>query len=158
MSNIHKGLKIVALFEGAKGLLSLVVGFGIHELSGQNVQQILERGINHLHLNPASHLPNLMIQEAHRLTYSNLSLIALGALVYSIIRLVEAYGLWRGLLWTEWFALVSGAIYLPFELYELVVHRNILSVLVLLVNVAIVWYMYSILQVRRLKTNKNVLL
>lgn len=158
MSKASKGLKIVALFEGAKGLLSLIVGFGIHELSGQSVQPILERALRHLHLNPASHFPSLIIQQARLVTHSNLSLIALGALIYAIIRLVEAYGLWRGLLWTEWFALISGAIYLPFELYEVVVHRNGITVLVLLINIVIVWYLYSLLQARRLKTNQNTAL
>lgn len=31
-----------------------------------------------------------------------------------------------GVRWTEWFALVSGAIYLPLELYEVIVHKNAL--------------------------------
>ncbi|MFT6897806.1 MAG: uncharacterized membrane protein (DUF2068 family) [Paraglaciecola sp.] len=157
MSKTTKGLRFVALFEGAKGLLSLSVGFGLHEFSGENVQPIFERLLQHLHLDPASHFPGVILQQANLLTHANLSLIALGALIYAIIRLIEAYGLWRGLLWTEWFALLSGAIYLPFELYEVVVHRNAFSVWVLLVNLVIVGYLYSLLQARR-KANKNVLL
>jgi uncharacterized membrane protein (DUF2068 family) len=31
------------------------------------------------------------------------------------VRLLEAFGLWRGLRWGEWLGAVSGALYLPFE-------------------------------------------
>ncbi len=40
-------------------------------------------------------------------------------MVYSGARSVEAYGLWFERRWAEWFALISGAIYLPVEIYEL---------------------------------------
>ena len=71
--------------------------------------------------------------------------MALGAAAYTLVRFIEAYGLWHNLRWTQWFALVSGAIYLPFELYEMVHHFNLLSVIVLLINLAIVLYMFRVL-------------
>ncbi|WP_363317797.1 DUF2127 domain-containing protein [uncultured Amphritea sp.] len=39
----------------------------------------------------------------------------------------------------------SEGIYLPFEMYELLVNRSLLSIAVLAVNLATVWYMYSLL-------------
>ncbi|MCZ7627423.1 MAG: DUF2127 domain-containing protein [Candidatus Methylomirabilis sp.] len=38
---------------------------------------------------------------------------------YASVRFVEAYGLWLERRWAEWFAAVSGGIYIPFEIYEL---------------------------------------
>lgn len=146
MPNTKSGLKAVAILEASKGLISLIVGLGIHELAGKNIQKILESLLSQFHLNPASHFPSIILHEASFLTHSNLTLIALGAVFYSAIRLVEAYGLWNKFIWTEWFALLSGAIYLPFEIYEVIVHMGVLSVLVLLINMAIVWYMYSLLR------------
>ncbi|MDE8603626.1 DUF2127 domain-containing protein [Marinomonas sp. RSW2] len=72
-----------------------------------------------------------------------------GALAYSLIRFVEAYGLWKGFIWTEWFALVTGAIYLPFEVYEIVFHTHILSISVFVLNIAVVWYMTHVLRSKR---------
>lgn len=145
MSDSANGLKVIALLEASKGIISLLVGLGIHALAGDNIQQMLESVLAHLHLNPASHFPAIFLKEAALLTPSNLTLIAAGALIYAMVRLIEAYGLWRGLVWTEWFALLSGGIYLPFEMYELLVNRSLLTIAVLAVNVAIVWYMYSLL-------------
>jgi len=146
MSNIKKGLKIVAILEALKGFTSLIVGLGIHQLAGKNIQQMLGSLLYQLHLNPVSYLPSIILHKASFLNSSNLMLITLAAVVYSTIRLVEAYGLWNGLIWTEWFALFSGALYLPFEVYEVIVHTGALSIIVLSINIVVVWYMYSLLR------------
>jgi uncharacterized membrane protein (DUF2068 family) len=75
--------------------------------------------------------------------------MAIGAAAYTLIRFIEAYGLWHNLRWTQWFALVSGAIYLPLELYEVVNHFNLMSVVVLIINLLVVGYMYLVLFPRR---------
>ena len=70
-----------------------------------------------------------------------LKALAVGAAAYSIIRLVEAYGLWNERIWAEWFALISGALYVPFESYELVRRPTMVHLTVLLINLGIVFYM-----------------
>ena len=146
MSNIKSGLKAVAVLEASKGMMALIVGVCIHQLAGKNIQQILESLPSQLHLNSISGLSNIILNNATFLNNFNLTFITIGAVVYSAVRLAEAYGLWNELVWTEWFALLSGAIYLPFEVYEVIVHTGILSIFVLSINVAIVWYMYVLLR------------
>lgn len=131
--------------EACKGILVLAVGLGIHTMAGHDLRHAAESLVRHLHLNPASEVPNSIIVAASSLTDSRLTLLALGALIYSMVRFIEAFGLWRGMLWTKWFALVSGAIYLPFEMYEVIKHSNSLSISVLLVNLLIVGYMVYVL-------------
>ncbi len=53
------------------------------------------------------------------MTSENLDLWIGGTLVYSAIRFAEATGLWLEKQWAEWFALISGCLYLPIEIYEL---------------------------------------
>lgn len=148
MKSVKKGLRLVAALEAFKGIMSLIVGFGLHVLAGHNLRQFAESIVNHAHLNPASHVPSVFINAMSHVSESNLTLLAIGAFIYSIVRLVEAYGLWQELVWTEWFALVSGAIYVPFELYELFHHISVLGVSVLLLNIVIVWYMAHMLFVK----------
>lgn len=138
----------MALFEGFKGLLALLVSLGAHALAGKNVQEATERLVAHLILNPANQFPNVIIKAIGELTNTRLTLIAAGALAYSILRFIEAYGLWHALRWTEWFALISGAIYLPFEIYGIITHANLLGGVVLLINSAIVLYMIKVLKTR----------
>jgi len=142
----QKGLKPIALIEASKGLLAIIVGLGIHQLAGDNLQQMAENLLSHLHLNPASDIPSIFLKTVADLNNINLMLVSLGALVYAIIRFVEAYGLWHKYRWTEWFALISGGIYLPFEIYEFITHTGWLSFGALFINSIIVLYMYFILK------------
>ncbi|WP_269620516.1 DUF2127 domain-containing protein [Zhongshania sp. BJYM1] len=142
----QNGLKPIAVFEALKGVIALLASLGLHELAGDNVAQVIDVLVTHLHLNPASEIPSVFIHAASEVTDSRIVLISLGALLYSIIRFVEAYGLWHSLRWTEWFALVSGGIYLPFEAYEIVVNSNVLSVALFAINFIIVSYVYITLK------------
>jgi uncharacterized membrane protein (DUF2068 family) len=68
-------------------------------------------------------------------------LLAVAALVYSTIRFIEAFGLWRMRRWAEWFAILSGGVYLPLEIYELTHHATLVKAVVLVINAAIVAYL-----------------
>ena len=58
--------------------------------------------------------------------------------MYSTARFVEAYGLWRRRSWAEWFAVISGGIYVPIELYELAESVTWPKLVALAVNGAVV--------------------
>lgn len=137
-----KGLKPIAIFEAFKGLLALIVGLGVHELSTNNVKQGAEDLLSHLHLNPASHYPSIFISTVSEINSANLIFITWGAALYALVRFVEAYGLWHRFRWTEWLALISGAMYLPFELYEFITKPSLISTGLLAINSAIVIYLY----------------
>jgi len=72
----------------------------------------------------------------------NLWLLAFGALAYSLVRFIEAYGLWRQRVWAEWFAIASGGIYLPFEFYEIIRHVTIIKIAITTTNILIVVYLF----------------
>jgi len=135
------GLRSVALFEAIKGVLVLAVGFGVWHLRHRDIDDIVDRIVNFFHLNPEGHLSNIFSKAAEHLTEKSLVLVALGALVYSLLRFAEAYGLWRARAWAEWFALISGTIYVPFEIHALFHHPNPIKWGILVVNILIVVYM-----------------
>lgn len=138
------GLRTVAIFEALKGVLVLAVGFGLLRLMHRDVEEFAEHLVRRMHLNPASHFPHIFILAASKVHDSNLWKYALGALAYSIVRFVEAYGLWFRLLWAEWFAIASGALYIPVEVIELVRHPTRTKILVLVFNGLIVAYLVYI--------------
>lgn len=134
-------LRTVALLEAAKGALVLVVGFGLLSLVGRDVERFAERLITHSHMNPAAHYPRIFLDFADRVTNTHLMLLAAGACTYALVRFVEAYGLWHGRAWAEWFAALSGAIYIPFELFRMQKHVSWISIALLTLNVAVVAFM-----------------
>jgi uncharacterized membrane protein (DUF2068 family) len=140
------GVRTVAIFEAAKGTLVLLAGLGVLSLLHRDVQAIAERLVRSSHLNPASRYPHIFLDAASRVTDARLWALAAAAGLYSAIRGIEAYGLWKERRWAEWFALVSGALYVPVEIYEVFHRFTWVKVAVLTTNVAIVAYMaYALL-------------
>ena len=138
-------VRAVALFEAAKGVLVFLAGFSALSLIHHDAQRLAEQMVAHLHLNPANRYPRIFLDTAAHLTDARLWVLASLAATYGLVRFVEAYGLWRGRRWAEWFAAVSGGIYMPFELYELVGGATWLSLGALLANIFIVGLMINAL-------------
>lgn len=138
---LSQGLRAVAAFEAAKGMVVLLTGFGLFALVHRDVQRLAELLVAHAHLNPAAHTPRVFLALAGRLDDARLLQLAAAALAYASLRMVEAYGLWRGRAWAQVLAAGSGAIYLPFELDELLRRPGPLSAVLLAVNLVIVAFM-----------------
>jgi len=116
---VKGGLRVVSIFEAAKGLLVLLTGFGLLAYIHKDLHFAAERLVRHFHLNPASRYPRIFPDLADHVTDGQLWALALSALLYAVVRFVEAYGLWRQRHWAEWFGLLTGVIYIPLELFEI---------------------------------------
>jgi uncharacterized membrane protein (DUF2068 family) len=136
-----RGVRVVALFEAAKGALVVAAGLGLLSLLHHDLQALAEHLVRQSHLNPAHHYPRIFIQAASRMNDSRLVLLAALAFLYSAVRFVEAYGLWHTKVWAEWFAIVSGSLYLPLEVYEMARRPTWTRGAVLLTNLSIVAYL-----------------
>jgi uncharacterized membrane protein (DUF2068 family) len=134
-------IRAVALFEAAKGLLVVLVGFGLLSLAHSDIADLADDAIDHLHLNPASHYPRIFLDAVTRATDWGLWKLAALAAAYAAVRFVEAYGLWRQRKWAEWFAALSGGIYIPFEVRGVLHGHGATALVALVINVAIVTLM-----------------
>jgi uncharacterized membrane protein (DUF2068 family) len=142
VSKLFFGLRVVALFEAAKGVLVLVAGFGLARLVHRDVQQAAEKLVERLHLDPAKRYPRIFIDLAANL--SDAQLWALAA-AYATLRFTETYGLWFGRRWGEWIAALSGGIYVPVEIYELSRGLSWIKLGALILNATVVGYMCYLL-------------
>ncbi len=147
------GLRVIAVFEAAKGLLALAAGFGLLALLPHGWRATAHELAGHLHLNAAKRVPRVFIHLAHNFADLRLWTLAMLALVYAAARLAEAYGLWRERRWAEWLAALSGGIYVPFEVYELSRGISAIRLAMLALNVAIVLYMAAALRRRAEKVS-----
>jgi uncharacterized membrane protein (DUF2068 family) len=134
-------LRTVAVFEAAKGLIVLLLGLGLLRLVHKNLDEFAEHLVHTLHASPEGRLSNLFVAAANQATDKSLWALAAAAVVYAIVRFAEAYGLWLDREWAEWFALLSGSMYLPWEVYSILRHPLPVKWVVLAVNLAIVLYM-----------------
>lgn len=136
-----KALRAVASVELTKGVIVLLAGFGVLSLRHHDVWGVADSLLYLLHINPERRMARLFLDWADTVTDARLLTLAILAMCYSGLRFVEAYGLWRERAWAEWLALVSGALYIPFELWDLLNKPTWIRAGILLVNVLVVWYM-----------------
>jgi uncharacterized membrane protein (DUF2068 family) len=150
----RSGLRVVSLFEAAKGLLVLLTGFGLLALIHKDLHLAAEQLVRHFHLNPASHYPRIFIDLANHLNAGKLWAMAFAALIYSVVRFVEAFGLWLGQQWAKWFGLLTAGLYVPVELFEVIRGATWPKLTVVIVNVGIVGYLGYVLYQSKLNSKR----
>jgi uncharacterized membrane protein (DUF2068 family) len=136
-----KGVRTVATFEFAKGVVIALAGFGIFRMRHKDIWGLAESLLEFLHVNPHRHFVGVFIDLVYRVSDVRLWKIVVVAVVYVILRFVEAYGLWYVRPWAEWLAIASGSIYIPFEVADLLRKPDWIRFLIIAINVAIVLYM-----------------
>lgn len=137
------GIQLIAVFEAVKGIIGLIAGYGILKLMNRDIAAFAEDLVGFLHLNSEGRLAHRIVENVTKLNPSNIKLFFILSLIYAAVRFIEAYGLWRLRAWAEWFAIISGAVYIPIELYELISKPTYIRAGILIVNIIIVIYLYS---------------
>jgi uncharacterized membrane protein (DUF2068 family) len=139
------GLRGIALFEAGKGLLALMIGIAGFTLRHRDMHAAAEHllRILHklLHVSPEGRFARELLHAVSRITPQSFLIFAVAVLAYVTIRFVEAIGLWLAKEWAEWFALISGSLYVPIEILELIRHPTWIKWTILTVNLLIVAYM-----------------
>ena len=60
-------------------------------------------------------LSQQFLNAADKMSDTSIAMILGVAIAYALLRFIEGYGLWRQRVWAEWLAIVSGCLYIPFE-------------------------------------------
>jgi uncharacterized membrane protein (DUF2068 family) len=136
-----KGVRTVATIEFTKGVIVVLAGLGLFSMRHRDIWGVAESFLEFFHANPYHHYVGVFIDLVSKISDVRLWKIAVVASLYTSVRFVEAFGLWYALPWAEWMAAISGAIYIPFEIADLMHRPTWFRLLVLLVNAVIVLYM-----------------
>ena len=147
-------VRSVAVFEATKGAVVLLAGFGVLSLLHRDIRVAAAALVGRLHLNPADGFQRSFIEAAARVTNTGLWMIASIGFLYALFRFLEAYGLWSGRRWAEWLAVVSGGLYVPLEIYELIQRHTWVRASALIVNLVVVGAMTVVL-VRDIKQKSH---
>ncbi len=141
------GIRVVAIFEALKSGLVVLVGFGLLSLINHDVGATAEWIVRRLHLNPVHRYPRIFLDAAHHVTDVHLWLFASLALTDAVLRGVTAYGLWYDRQWAKWLGVITAGVYVPLEIYEIVLHVTTLKLVTLVTNILIVVYLGSLLYI-----------
>jgi len=132
-----------------KGVLSLLLAFGVYKLAGADLSDYFDRFLRWVHLDPENRFLSDLGDRIDRITPANVRLWASGTFLYALFALVEGVGLMFRMPWAGWLAIGESAFFIPIEIYELVRHpgmehhRSDVLLVVLILNIFIVWYLYA---------------
>src|SRR3974390_3948454 len=113
----HRGLRTVAILEATKGVLVLLAAFGFFELIHHNIDVDAVAGnlLYFFHVNPNLRISHVVMRLAGRMMDTDVLTVLTIPTVYSSLRFIEGYGLWRQRVWAGGLALVSGGASPPLE-------------------------------------------
>lgn len=136
-------LRAIATLEALKGIAVLLLGIALIFVH-KHVEDYTESLLFHLHIDVDRRFGHALMSAAMKLTDVRLLTILLAATSYATVRFIEGWGLWHRRVWAEWFALLSGALYLPWEILRITERPDWERVGVLVINIVIILYMLMI--------------
>jgi uncharacterized membrane protein (DUF2068 family) len=142
-----KGLRIIAVLKLANAILLLAVGIGAIKLLHKDVAEMALNLIAVMRVDPDNRLVHGLIAKLGLVDDRKLEELSIGSFFYAAIHLTEGIGLWMKKRWAEYLAIVITCSLVPLELYEIAKRVSIIRVAFLVVNLAIVWYLFT--QVRK---------
>ena len=135
------GLFLIGLFKLVKGLLVLALGIGVLKLINKDVDMLFLKLITRLHIDAEHRFIQKVLVHLSLIDNHTLEAIATVSLIFASLLLLEGFGLIFQKLWAEYLTVAETAIFIPFEIYEIIRHATITKVSILTINIAIVIYL-----------------
>lgn len=131
-----RGLRAIAAFEAAKGVLAALAAAGLLLLGPEALRAHVAALLRAIGIDRDGH--GVAAGWLAKITPDTLMVAVALIAAYAAMRLLEGWGLWRGREWASWLGCIGAAVYLPFEIVAVWRHSDWLTWGLLLVNAAVV--------------------
>lgn len=140
------GLLLIGIFKLAKSLFFFCLGIGAFHLMHRDLAEEALRLAHALRFDPESRVTALLLDKVDLIDQRRLREIGFGTFLYSALALTEGVGLLLEKVWAEYLTLVLTVSFLPWELYELARRPSWFRLSLLLINLAVLWYLVWLLR------------
>lgn len=137
----------IGVFKLLKAALLFTIAFGIHRLLHRDLQDSLVHWARAVRVDPQNRFVHGLVSKVSGVSPRKLEAISLGTMLYGALFATEGVGLVLRKRWAEYLTVISTALLLPVEVYELFHRFRWPKLIVLVLNLAIVAYL--IWQLRR---------
>jgi uncharacterized membrane protein (DUF2068 family) len=131
------GIKLI------KGVLLILLGISLYTLSNNNLPDEFRSMLQFFDLNPDRKFFADMSAKIGSLTEGNMLWLSGLTVTYSLFSLVEGVGLIFRVSWAGWLAMGESVFFIPIEVYDLSHHLRTSIIIILILNIAIVWYLFQ---------------
>ena len=143
-------LRVIALYKLVKVIVLLATAYEVVRLHDAS---ILARVYNWMATLPSGLERDIVGKSLawfSGLSNAKLEALRAGTLAYATVFSVEGIGLWMGRRWGEWLTIIVTGSLIPLEFFEQWVRPSFGKTTLIVVNMAIVWYLVArVLQDRR---------
>jgi uncharacterized membrane protein (DUF2068 family) len=139
----HKAdlLEWIVAFKAFKAVALAALGIALLTTRRSDPVDLLVRLAMAVHLPLTSRLVDHVLAFFAQLTVTRQTALAITAFGYSILMGTEGIALYLRKPWARWFTIVATSSLIPVEVYEIARGLHPIRVLVLVANLAIVWYL-----------------
>ncbi len=118
------GLYLIAADKLVKGLLLIVLGLGLLRMVHADLQETVKEWAHHLHVAPGNKFLQEALAKLLNVTPGEVRAAGIGSLLYAGLYLVEGVGLLFKQRWAEWVVVVSTGVFIPVEVYEIILSAS----------------------------------
>ena len=147
-----RGLLLIGLFKLSKSIFFFMMGLGVVHLLHAELGNEAMRLAMALHFDPEWHVVSVLVEKVDLVDAHRLREIGFFSFAYSMVSLVEGYGLMTCKIWAEYLTLSLTTLALPWELYELIRDASWGRVALLLTNLVVLGYLVWLLQRKKKKS------
>jgi uncharacterized membrane protein (DUF2068 family) len=145
-----RGLLLIGLFKLAKAIFFFCVGVGAIHLLHKDLEDEVMRLALKFRFDPESRFVALLLDKVDLIDAHRLRQISVATFGYSALALTEGVGLLLEKVWAEYLTLILTISFLPWEMYELARRPDWFRLSLLLINLAVLWYLVWLLRRKRM--------
>jgi uncharacterized membrane protein (DUF2068 family) len=134
-------LRAIALYKLVKVLLLLATAYEVVRLHDASILAQIYNWMATLPSGMERDVVRIALAKFSGLSHAELRALRAGTLVYATIFAVEGIGLWMRRRWAEWLTIVVTGSLIPLEFWEFWLRPDLSKTALIVVNVAIVWYL-----------------
>jgi len=140
---LDPGIRLIAFFELLKGTLVAIGALGLLTMLHKDVGNTLSEAVLRLRVDPDNRYVHMLITQLSGATPRQLEAVSAGSFLYAALRYVEGLGLMWRQRWAAYVTVIATAAFIPLELFELTRRVSWLKLVVIVMNVAVVWYLVA---------------
>lgn len=149
-----RGLLLIGLFKLGKALFFFGIGVGALHLLHKDLGDEVLRLATKFRFDPESRFVSVLLDKVDLIDAHRLRQIGFATFAYSGVALTEGIGLLLEKVWAEYLTLSLTISFLPWEIYELGRRPDWFHLGLLLINLAVLWYLIWLLRQKKQSRDK----
>ena len=134
-------LKFIIWERLVKGLLLILISVKGMSLMNRDLHQVVDQLISEFNLDVDRSVIGNTLKRVGMINGHQLLFISLAVFLYGVLDLVEGYGLHKRKKWAEYLTVFATALFIPFEVYELIAKITVVRTGALILNILIVIFL-----------------